>query len=474
MTADEPKQLTRRDFLKAMGTAFLGLALSGCEFAPAVSPSPTTTPIPGGPRVEISRARVAIRYENITDGVLTGRIIGQTTDILKETHTDLVFRGFWKWLPVVDSPDSIPPELLELAPQGTTLEQAADALRRSGYYYQELQRWIGAIKKEIPNLIFVGSIPAQGLFRVEYNPITEKVYSTNETWAMALDPQKWNIARNGSPVTKEELQRWWHERWPYGGRVDPYDWQKTEMYLPDITNPIYQDLLLSWAKKQIDCGADAIWIDMLYVQAGLLSYITEDIHHPSVRESFEDASKIIDEIHKYGESRGKHIYVGTWSWYLPSSDIAEVLKQISGGDIPYSAPGVDFLTMAPSVEEVENKAINESKWEEAVLATRKEFGDIPIFAFIDDAQDVSQTVSFSQKLSSEEQREVLRTFDSSFTKMGVNFIYPLHGGYMGNGEITTKLAWGKYRTYDALAPEFDTYPTIRELAQRKASRDIPE
>gem|GEM_PF-1545773 len=413
----------------------------------------------------LPKVKVAVLYENITDGVLIDRSIDETINILKETRTDLIFRGFWKWLPIVNSPDSIPSELLELAPEGTTLEQAAEALRKSGYYYQELERWISAIKKEIPDIIFVGAIPTQTLSRIEYNPVTGKVYSMEETWGMALDPSKWGIKRNGKLVTKEQFQSWWYGVHPYGGKVEEYDWRKVPAYFPDITNLTFQDLLLSWAKKQIDCGADAIWIDMLYKQATLLLQMTRDMNHSSVRESVDSASKILDEIHKYGDSKGKYIYVGSW-------DGPFVWAEVAGLKFPYSPPNLDFITTSPLNQEILDMKLDSARWAMEISAQKKIYGNIPVFAFIDWAFDSSQTVMFSQKLSSEEQREVLRTFDSSFTKMGINFIYPLHGGYMGKGEITTKLAWGKYRTYDALAPEFDTYQTIKELANKKAKGEL--
>ena len=65
----------------------------------------------------------------------------------------------------------------------------------------------------------------------------------------------------------------------------------------------------------------------------------------------------------------------------------------------------------------------------------------------------------------EEQREFLMAADSFFHNRGIVFAYPLHGGWMGNdAEI---LSFGIRRTYDALAPEFQTYETIRELARNK-------
>lgn len=416
---------------------------------------------------KLSQVKVAVLYENITDGVLIGRSLDETINILKETRTDIIFRSFWKWEPIINSPDSIPPELLELTPKGTTLEQVAAYLRITGHYYQELKRWISVIKKEIPDIIFVGAIPTQTLGRIEYNPITSKIWSMEETWGMALDPQKWNITNNGSPVTKEQFQSWWYGVHPCGGKIDKYDWQKVPAYFPDITNPKVHELILSWAKKQIDCGADAIWIDMLHHQATLLSQMTGDVNHIAVKESIDDASKIVDEIHTYGDSIGRYIHVG--SWHGPF-----VIAEMIGLNFPYTPPNLDFITTSPLNQEIMNKKLDSIRWTKEMQVTKKKYVDIPFFAFIDWGFDSSQTVMFSQKLSNQEQTEVLKTFDASFTKMGINFIYPLHGGYMGRGEITTKLAWGKYRTYDALAPEFQTYQTIKELAQKKSTTEMKE
>ncbi len=413
---------------------------------------------------DLSHVKVAILYQNINDGVLIGRDIDETVKILKETNTDLIFRGFWKWAPVVNSPDNIPPQMLELAANGTTLKQAADGLRRTGHYYQELERWISAIKREMPDIIFVGAIPAQALARIEYNPITGRVYSADETWAMALDPQKWGITHNGKPVTKEQFQSWFYGIHPYGGEIEEYDRRKVPAYFPDITNPEFQELLLSWAKRQIDSGADAIWIDMLYTQSSILARITGDAEHPAVRESIEAAKKIVDEIRKYGKKKGKYIYVGSWVGPF-------VMNEMEGKSFPYSPPPVDFVTVTMAKQEILNKKLDEEKWEKMVSIIREKYGNIPVFAFIDWSFDDSPTVAFSQLLTASEQEEVLSVFDRSFADMGINFIYPVHGGYMGRGEITTKLAFGKYRVYDALAPEFDTYETIKELARNKTQTE---
>ena len=93
--------------------------------------------------------------------------------------------------------------------------------------------------------------------------------------------------------------------------------------------------------------------------------------------------------------------------------------------------------------------------------------DIPIIAFID-WSDTSETPlgAFSQNMSKEDQSSFLRVADAFFQKKGVIFAYPMHGGFLGNDARV--LSFGTYPFYDALAPEFDTYGTIRELSLAKA------
>ncbi len=413
----------------------------------------------------LDAVKVAVLYQNITDGVSLGRSVEATVQILEQTHADLVLRCFWKWSPVVDSPDELPEPLVRFATelarqQGRrppTRRQIADRLRHTGHYYQELARWIRAIKKERPQLIFVGAIPAQTLARVEWNPITGEIYDAEQTWAMALDPAKWHIRRGGEPVTKQRFQGWFYGVHPYGGPIEQYDRSSVGAYFPDITNPQFQELVLSWAKKQIDCGVDAIWIDMLYSQATLLAQMTRDLQHPSVRESLAAARRIVEQIRRYGAERGKRVYVGSWVGPF-------VLAPLADREFPYDPPKMDFVTLSPTIKEVVAKRLDEAKWTKAIALVRRFYGQIPLIAFIDWSFDSSPLVAFSQRLSPDEQRTALEEFDRAYRKLGVLFAYPVHGGYMGRGEVTKRLAFGRERVYDALAPEFSTYETIKRLA----------
>jgi|GEM_PF-2667294 len=391
----------------------------------------------------LSEVRVAVLYEYVTDGAFIGRSPAEVLKIFNETRTDLIFRGWWRWSPCPESPDvtEIPPGYPEWYLDYT--ERRA----KEGYTYQQLREAINEIKKDNPDVIFCGAIPAQRVTQFAWNPMTEEFIEYPETWEMALDPGKWGI-----PESKEDFQKRfaiWHG-WIEGG--EEYDPKQVSSYYPDITNEKFQELFLSWAKKQIDCGADAIWIDMLFGQAKMLAKITRDLNHSAVKESFEAASKMVDEIHKYGESKGKHIYIGSWG----SSII-----------YPYPRPDLDFITASPSSKEVYLMELNRTYWDIVTTAVKEKLGDIPFFVFIDWAVSTRDPLGvFSHYLTTGEQREFLGIADEFFQEKGINFIYPVHGGWMG---YDTKIfSFGKSSFYDSLAPEFETYETIKELAQNKS------
>ncbi|HEX16063.1 MAG TPA: hypothetical protein ENF44_02930, partial [Deltaproteobacteria bacterium] len=230
---------------------------------------------PGVPAVKedeaggnLSRVKVAVLYERVTDGV---RDLDEVIGILKETHAELVFRGFWRWVPCPDRCGDLP------------TRQTRERCERRGYSYAHLEEAISRIKAELPHLIFVGAVPAQIVHRRGvWNPKTGEVIRYPRTWELALDPAKW-----GLPMSKEELQcRFGRSHFWVSPDLDCdlYDPAEAAAYFPDITNPEFQELLLSWAERQIDAGADAIWIDMLFRQASMLARLAGDMDHPAVRE----------------------------------------------------------------------------------------------------------------------------------------------------------------------------------------------
>lgn len=425
------KVLCTRLFL--IGLLILGLiAASGCikrfQEMENVTATPISTPIPSPISTttsSLSNVKVAIVYERLNDA-RPKRTIEDQLKILKETNPDMIFRASWRWNILPNSCSEVEPSL-----EKTCID--------SGYSFDQMKNTIGDIKKQNPNIIIVGSIPAQKINEKEVNEITGETIDDAQTSQMALDPAKWGI----TSTTKDEIQKGLQKKYVASGRY------------PDISNPKYQELFLSWAKRQIDSGMDAIWIDLLFTQADTMRGITKDVNHPAVRDSYMGASHIIDEIHKYGESKGKHIYVGTWSYDGFSK-------------YPYAPPKLDFVTESPTQKEVLYKKFDDAAWNIRKANIEAKLGNIPIFIFIDWADDNGQLAIFSQKLSKEQQRDVLKMADDFFESKGMKFIYPVHGG--STGHSATALTYGKYTWYDSLAPEFETYDTIKQLAQDKSKR----
>ena len=395
-------------------------------------------------RERLLKVKIASWYQTITDYQAFNRTADDVITHLKDTRTEFVFRAFWRY-------KVIPEDCSDLS---SPIQR--QKCEKAGFSYSDLKEMIREIKKEEPNIIICVGIPTERINAIERDPITGETFDSEEVWKMALDPKKW-----GLPITKEEFQA---DRARLLGFASgsKYNWKKANAYYPDITNPKFQKLQLDWAKKLIDCGVDAIWIDMLFAQARMFYEITGDVNHPAVKESYKAALKLVDEIHKYGlEKYGKYIYVGGWTNFIEIPD--------------YPNPDFDFVVNMIWEQEVANKTLWEERWDTFFSKVKNRMGNnILVLVFMDEAavrwQDQPLGI-FSQQLSKQEQKEYLRKADAFFSekrkehKLPIVFVYPLHGGWMGNNaEI---LSYGKFKVYDSLAPEFETYETIKELAQRK-------
>jgi hypothetical protein len=409
----EVKTAWGRSFVKWKGTITLNDEIIEVENVPGfgefmrIFPRPTKDVI----HIPISKVKVAVLYATVVDRIREPKEIAK---IIEDLKADLLFRGFFRW-------------------RGMAIAEQKHPV------YQYLANAISEIKKENQELIFVGALAAQELNRVEYDPFNKKVISEEKVWEMALDPQKYGIN-----LSKEEL----HEKY--------WNWTKDENYIfPDILNPDFQKLFLNFAKAQIDAGVDAIWIDGFFWQAKFFIKQTKNPSHPFVEEVFNATKNIVEEIHRYGLSKGKQIYVSSWS---PASFLKIGIPKDH-------LPALDFVSISPSPEEIKNKKLNETAWKEKIKLTKQIYGDdIVIIAFIDWAFTADTPLGvFSQVLNKEEQREALINFDKFFKENGILFAYPVHGGFMGRN--ATILAFGKYYKYDSLAPEFETCNTIKELAQ---------
>jgi len=367
--------------------------------------------------------KVAILYQRITDGIYHPskiRTYEDLVNILKETSPDLVFRVWWRWTP---TPESLPP---------------SDPVYQAGHTYQQFEETLGRLKRDLPEIHhWWGAIPTQRINFNERNPITGKTYSQNETWEMALDPQKWGIN-----LSKEKLQELAQKE----GGTGEYG------YFPDVTNKEFQELYLSWAKRQIDAGVNGLFLDMLFAQPRVLAKLTGNPKHPAVEESLEAIDYLIREIREYGYGKGEYIYLCSFGTFT---------------DFPNYKPDLDYVLVTLTMKEIRNLELDEKRWDEIITKVKERLPKAKILAIIDWAGTTNTPLGvFSQELSKEEQREFLRIADAFFRRKGITFIYPVHGGFMGqDAEI---LSYGKSKTYDSLAPEFDTYETIVELAKNRA------
>lgn len=388
---------------------------------PTATPIPTSTSMPA-PSTTLSNVKVSVAYERLNDA-RPKRTVDEQLQIFQDTKADMIFRASWRWQPQPNSCSDVP-------------SAQKQACVDSGYSFEDMKNTISAIKKQNPNIIVIGAIPAQKINKNEVNEMTGETFTQTQTWAMALDPAKWGIT---SP-TKDQIQQ----------QLAPFS---VDGYYPDITNPAVQALMLSWAERQIDSGMDGVWIDLLYTQAGKLTGITKDVNHPAVKESYEAASKLVDDIHNYGKSKGKNVYVGSWTAPMY---------------YPYSPPKFDFVTETMGPKEMMDKKYDETKWKNTASKIKEKFGDIPLFVFLDWGFRNSPIEIFSQQMSQADAQAFLKTSDDFFTPLGMKFVYPVHGGTMVVQQTSaTKLAYGQYNWYDSLAPEMNTYGTIKQLALNK-------
>ena len=376
------------------------------------------------------RIRNAVLYERLLDGHPGWRTIDEMVEIIAGVRPDFIFRAWFVW-----------------SPQPNFCEEHKISRQRqicetwSRYAYEWLGKAVRALRRAGVRSIICGAVPVQVLNRDEYDPVKRKWLHYPETWEMALDPRKWGIN-----VSKEEFQCWFekiHGSLPQNFDCRRYDPETRPAYFPDITNPKVQELLLNKIRAQVNRGCRAMWIDMLFNQAGyLLNYVNQ--RHPAIRQSIAAANRIVSRV-KFMRGR---IFVGSW---LPME--------------PFRSP-LDFATAYPVRSEILMQRMNDRRWNDLLRRERYQVSGNTLIAFLDWwGSDSCPLAVFSQKLSPDRQAKFLAYADTYFRSKGIVFALHIHGGSMGVGP--RRLAWGRFNWYDSLAPEFRTYPTIKQLAMRK-------
>ncbi|MDD3813310.1 MAG: hypothetical protein PHZ02_01580 [Desulfocapsaceae bacterium] len=372
----------------------------------------------------LKEVKIASQYRSTTDGM---RFLTSTVSLLKETKTQYINLGFARVKPVAEKCSDLP-----LADQATC--------NTRGYSFERLANAVSVIKTSIPDIIIGGSVSSEFLNPECRNEETGEAFTKDQTWNMALDPGKWGI-----PTTKEDFQTSVAVSHGWAVQGQPYD-PKNQMlyYFPDQSNADYQKLFLSWVKRQIDYGITSILIDINTKQARLMAQLTGDVNHISVKAALAAASEIVDDIHNYG------VEVISWA--------TDILLSSS-----FAMKNLDAVMTTPSTQEIETLTMDDVKWNAYILAIKQQLGNVPIFVMFDQGPDYRPLEAFGQKLTIDQANQFLRIIDSFCKAKGMVFIYPIHGGIMGSAPAVK--SYGTYNWYDSLAPEFNTYDTIKQLAQ---------
>jgi hypothetical protein len=137
----------------------------------------------------LSNVKVAVWYQRLTDKMQNdiGRDVEGVIEILRETKTDLIFRAWWRWAPC--------PENCEQLSQ-----QQREICERVAYSYKHLGNAISRIKEELPEIIIIGSVPAQKIDKDLWNPVSGERIGYPDT----LDI--WGKTRIVRIMTQKKLQ----------------------------------------------------------------------------------------------------------------------------------------------------------------------------------------------------------------------------------------------------------------------------
>jgi hypothetical protein len=402
------------------------------------------------PQERLAAVRVATLFEHLTDSIDTpelARDVDGNVALLAAMETDLVLRGFFVWaMPVPDT-------CAELA----AYPELQAACEQAGYSYAHLGTAISKLRAARPDAMFCGAVPAQIINRqLVWNPETQTPVLYPATWnRLALDPGKWGLS-----MTKEELQcRFGKSSGWVAADLEcaSYDPAQAAAYFPDLTNDEYRAYLLGLMHRQVDAGADAMWVDMFMMQANMLaaaagSEIAPDYTHAAVVETYRAAGSLITAMHEYAASKAKAVLMGSWGTF----------PAVPGE----AAPPFDFCTVTPSGAEVSSMTLDANLLAQKIGPIRAAYPDLPIFAFIDWASTTTTPLGrFSQSLTNEQQRSFLRLADAFYASADVVLSYPIHGGTMGTD--STKCAFGDSHVYDSQSSDCETYATSLELALAK-------
>lgn len=359
--------------------------------------------------------------------------LSKAVRILNDLDTEFIWYAHW----VTGFP--MPPDVksaYEIARNCGLSEKKAKEFqqwcKQQAYTLEHVKEQVNAVKDKI----YCPCILGYSNFRIDFNfdPITFECIDRDTMWnEMLLNFGKWGIVnpKTGKPYTVRETQElFWRRGLPRHNGI------------PDFSNPLVQKYYIKKAQAMKDCGAKAVWFDMFFQLPQRLKDILKiGYDHPMIKDLYQGCKYMV-------EKTRQNMIVGTW---------------INALQFPYEPPKLNFFTASPTVHEILKLQLNKKRWSYFKGLVDKVKAKLMVIFDFANRDDMPLAV-FSQKLSSKQQCEFLRKLHELANKYGLDVAYPVHGP--GIGKNPKKLAWGKYKIYDALAPEFNTYNCIKKLIKK--------
>jgi len=384
--------------------------------------------------------RNPVHYQRLNDAVnLEGdaqRSVEEVAEILKELNADFVMQGVTRYKPCVDT-----------CSRWDSLKKQ-EKCKKQQYAYDLMAEAVDIVKSETGAMI--GGATCIEFFwaeqwdsEIEFN----KWLTRDDTWELALDPSSFGLS-----VTKEEFHMWYYKYKTGEDITDPKN--ELSYYIFDPTLSDVQNIYADILEAQINCGIDFFWWDiLLYPVIALLDFGVPP-EHTAIQEVYKGCKKIAS----FTKKKVKHL---AWGFSRLESECGLFSK--------YGAVSLDYCLSMISGKEVKNMKMNDDEWDAIQQHIHNIYGDVPHFARLDFASGRTPMYIFAEELTVEEANKFLTIAEDFFQKRGILFILPVHGGnpcdptQIAQGKCPN-LAYGQYNWYDSLAPEFDTYETIKSIA----------
>ena len=333
---------------------------------------------------------------------------------------------------------------------------------------------IAAIHSKFPNTKIIGNVYWQIIGRGERDDITGQLWTSQQVYdTLTFDPTKYNL----TGITKCQIQCYDSSCTCIPGGYT--DVQFGGSYIPDLSIPDVQLLYIHQAQKLLELGCDGIWIDGPFINVGDVARYggTE-----ATIQYFYDANLYtMEQIRKLKTLSGNSPMIATWYSGTGSTKYLQ--------NSPYwHDKFFDFVTIsAPFIDEIITISPKQD-YDKIVNDIKVNYGDVPIITYMDWWWNNHPMWYFSQWYPGYTDQEccnghyeerhnhqinVLRYFTKFFKLKGITWAYPIHcpgcstdtcpGVTTPDSGTCCAKSFGQYYSYDALAPEHNTYAEIVSL-----------